>query len=92
MTAPLTGNRSQCGACGRVFSSTAAFDSHRTGDYRDAPPDYGRRCRNDAEISDRGLMMADGVWRFPPPENQPAHWNKTPVPGPQEAPRSDAPA
>lgn len=92
MTVPLVGNRCQCGACARVFSSTTGFDDHRTGDYRDSPPNYGRRCRSDAELTDRGLMLADGVWRYPPPPNPPAHWRQTRDSDAQEAPRSDAPA
>lgn len=92
MSAPLTGSRCQCGACGRVFSSTTGFDDHRAGDYRDSPPNYGRRCRNDAELTARGLMLADGVWRYPPPQNPPAHWKKTPVSGRTEGPTGRAPA
>lgn len=90
MTAPLVGNRCQCGACGRVFSSLTAFDAHRTGDYRDDPPSYGRRCRSDAELTDRGLHLSDGVWRFPPPDGTPAHWHKTPVSGRAPAPTGHA--
>lgn len=92
MSVPITGNRCQCAACERVFSSTTSFDAHRTGDYKDAPPDYGRRCRSDAELTARGLMLADGVWRYPPPPNPPAHWHKTPVSGRPPEPTSPAPA
>lgn len=46
MIAPrLTGNRTQCTACGEYFSSTRSFDRHRVGDFAEPGQRQGtRRC------------------------------------------------
>lgn len=60
MTQKLTGNQSQCGACGTLFKSVSGFDDHRTGSHP------GRRCRTEAEMRTRGYEPnAAGFWRQP---------------------------
>lgn len=57
----LRGKRCQCTGCGRVFSGLTAFDAHQRGN---DPVE----CRHPESI---GLVLRDGVWRYPPPVNAP---------------------
>lgn len=53
----LRGDRCLCRACGQYFNSTAAFDKHRTGKYRqftDLGPET-RRCRTVEEMLQCGM-------------------------------------
>jgi hypothetical protein len=62
-----------CRACGKVFSSTSAFDRHRTGSY--GKPIYGanrkvirytkheRRCKDEQEMLEAGMIQNKrGYW------------------------------
>lgn len=62
-----------CRACGRVFTSTSAFDMHRTGSY--GHPIYGankkvigytkheRRCKDEQEMREGGMIKNKrGYW------------------------------
>jgi hypothetical protein len=40
----LRGRRSQCVACGKVFTCPSAFDKHRRGSYDAHAQQYGRFC------------------------------------------------
>jgi hypothetical protein len=40
----LRGRRSQCCACGEVFTCPSAFDKHRRGSYDIHAQQYGRFC------------------------------------------------
>lgn len=62
-----------CRACGKVFSSTSAFDMHRTGSYGRAVYDNDkkvtryikgdRRCCTEQEITDKGMIKNKrGYW------------------------------
>ena len=42
--------KSHCGACGAHFSSTRAFDTHRTGSHSN--PDDPRRCEHPLDVND----------------------------------------
>lgn len=54
----LTGQRNQCRGCDQHFNSNAAFDKHRTGDYK-----TGRRCRTPEEMIAKGMSLnAAGFW------------------------------
>ena len=58
----LRGDRCRFTACGLAFTSTNAFDKHRTGTF--APNE--RRCRTEAELRARGFEPNDlGYWRVP---------------------------
>ena len=60
MKTTLTGQRSQCAACGRLFTTTANFDRHRTGPYT------ARRCLSATELVAKGYSPnAAGFWRVP---------------------------
>lgn len=85
-------HRTTCPACGQHFSGDTAFDAHRVGSPTEKPPHFGRRCRSPAEFANLGYVVKGGVWHHAQPEERPAHWHKTPVPGRTEAPRSDATA
>lgn len=62
----------ECRACGKVFSSTSAFDMHRTGSYGKPTYDKGkligyakheRRCCTEQEMSDKGMVKNKrGYW------------------------------
>jgi hypothetical protein len=55
---PAYSDRCRCSGCDKYFASTAAFDRHRTGDFRS-----GRRCRSEAEMLVRGMAKAaNGYW------------------------------
>jgi hypothetical protein len=55
----LTGEKSQCAACGRVFSTTSNFDKHRKGRHG-----IDRHCVDPATV---GLLLSDsGLWRGQP--------------------------
>lgn len=59
----LRGDRCQCPACGLYFTSTNAFDKHRTGKHGE-----DRRCLADFELAERGWEPNDGgFWRKPAP-------------------------
>lgn len=62
--------RTTCRACGRAFGGLTGFEKHRTGAYTDTPPDYGRRCRSDEEMTASGYHEANGVWVKPASEKQ----------------------
>lgn len=53
----LTGNKSQCGACGEVFSSVGTFDRHRIGKHG------ARRCMISCEMLKGGMRLVGGVWK-----------------------------
>ena len=57
----LTGRRSQCSACGEVFTCPSSFDQHRRGHYHIAAPHYGRTCVNVAE-SPGWTKNRNGLW------------------------------
>ena len=55
----LTGDRSQCAACGLLFTNSSSFDKHRTGSYVS-----GRRCKTTDELRAMGFEPnASGHWR-----------------------------
>lgn len=55
---PLHGDRKFCGACGKYFNSTFAFDKHRTGDFG-----ADRRCMTESEMRAKGMdTNASGFW------------------------------
>lgn len=64
--------RAECRACGKIFSSTYAFDKHRTGSYgkpiREKNRIIGytkhkRRCCTEQEMLDKQMIKNDkGVW------------------------------
>lgn len=54
--------RCKCGACGLVFAGVSVFDLHRTGEYDQVGPDYGRRCLTDAEMVSVGMKWNGVVW------------------------------
>lgn len=55
----LTGDRCRCASCGLYFKSTAAFDKHRTGPFRNGE----RRCKTYDEMSQAGMAVnAKGYW------------------------------
>ena len=60
----LTNSRCQCGGCGLYFTSTSAFDKHRTGRYANTGEWQGtRRCLTTAEMDAKGMALrTDGVW------------------------------
>jgi len=64
--------RSQCRACGRVFSGMTLFSEHRSGTMNQSGPDYGRRCLSDHEIASRGWRLISGVWKG---EEMPGGWH-----------------
>lgn len=45
------------GGCGRVFSSSSAFDLHRAGDYGVIAGEKRRRCCTEEEMRARGLVV-----------------------------------
>jgi hypothetical protein len=53
----LTGGRSECAACGELFSSVREFDRHRIGTYAE-PGEWGhkRRCMTPAEMDAGGWI------------------------------------
>jgi len=56
MTAPkLTGNRCQCPTCGECFTSTRAFDRHRSGSYAKPNQPNTRRCLTADEMDTAGF-------------------------------------
>lgn len=64
-----------CAGCWQTFASLSGFDDHRTGQYQNTPPLYGRRCRTPAELMERGFTVGrDGLWHTAPPATPPAHW------------------
>ena len=55
-----------CSACGATFGGLTGFDDHRTGQYLDRHPDYGRRCMSGTEMGAKGYRQdAAGLWRQP---------------------------
>lgn len=53
----VTGNRCQCGRCGELFNSPAAFDKHRIGDPNN------RRCMSIIEMDEAGMETNySGYW------------------------------
>ena len=76
-----------CPRCFQTFASERGFNTHRTGDYRNDPPDYGRRCRTPVELEARGFVLKnDGCWHSPPPAAPPEHWRVVrPVSDPEPA-------
>jgi hypothetical protein len=58
-TPRLTGDRSQCTACGLLFTSTSSFDRHRTGGFT-----TDRRCKTSDELRAVGFQPNErGFWR-----------------------------
>jgi len=55
----LTGQRSLCRGCNKVFSTTSTFDRHRVGEYPD------RRCLTAEELTAKGWSEREGIWRTP---------------------------
>lgn len=54
-----TRNACQCPTCLFVFTSTSAFDKHRTGSFKD----NSRRCMDKAEMTMKGLeIKPNGRW------------------------------
>jgi hypothetical protein len=80
---PAYSDRCRCPACREYFASTAAFDRHRTGDFRS-----DRRCRSGAEMVELGMARArTGHWMTRPRPLQRWPWNQFPVaPEPRSAP------
>ena len=63
----LAGQRNQCPTCGMYFTSTHAFDNHRTGTYTP----QRRRCLSVDEMHDaRMAPNAAGFWRIEPTDAQ----------------------
>jgi hypothetical protein len=59
ITRKLTGDQSQCTACGLLFTATSSFDKHRTGSYA-----TGRRCKTTDELRVIGFEPnGRGHWR-----------------------------
>ena len=65
--------RAECRACGKIFSSTGAFDMHRTGSYGHAIYDerkqvigytkHERRCCTEQEMLDKQMIKNDkDIW------------------------------
>lgn len=85
MTGPkLTGNRSQCSACGLLFSSPREFDRHRIGTYAlPGQQAQKRRCLTSAEMEARGWDTSDrGFWMQARRERAPAAIQAPRVPPP----------
>lgn len=64
--------RNFCRSCGRDFSSVKNFDKHRIGkheydfDWRDETKQDGRRCLNEDELREIGLVPnTKGRWHDP---------------------------
>lgn len=71
----MTARACFCAGCWQTFSGEQAFNAHRTGEYRNDPPFYGRRCRTPIELEQQGFVLKnDGLWHSPPPPARPAHW------------------
>lgn len=71
----MTARACFCASCWQTFASLSGFDDHRTGQYQNTPPHYGRRCRTPVELEERGYTLKnDGCWHTAPPANRPAHW------------------
>ena len=55
----LTGEKSQCPECQRIFSTTSNFDKHRKGKHG-----IDRHCVDTVTV---GLLISDkGIWRGQP--------------------------
>lgn len=52
----------QCRDCGHAFADFYAYDAHRAGVMDHRPPNFGLRCRTDAELIDLGMRLVAGVW------------------------------
>lgn len=56
----LRGDKCLCPSCGLPFNSTAAFDRHRVGSYRERGD---RRCLSTTEMRDKGMdINSRGFW------------------------------
>src|SRR5215831_2718500 len=72
---PGYSDRCRCRTCGEYFASTAAFDRHRTGDFRG-----DRRCRSPEEMIELGMARAaTGHWITRPRPLQRCPWKQFPV-------------
>lgn len=61
----MSGVRSECMSCGRVFSGMRNFDSHRV----ETRAGGERRCRTDAELQrDAHLIVNEKGWWARPPD------------------------
>jgi hypothetical protein len=49
----------ECGPCGKFFTSTKMFDKHRVGEHW---PVCTRRCLETFEMESLGMVERDGVW------------------------------
>lgn len=59
----LKGRKARCGVCAEYFNSPAAFDKHRTGEYTQRSPGYGRRCLSPEEMLLKGMVKTvAGYW------------------------------
>jgi hypothetical protein len=59
-TPKLTGDRSQCTACGLLFTSTSSFDKHCTAGFTTDR----RRCKTGDELRAAGWQPTErGFWR-----------------------------
>ncbi len=66
----LRGDRNQCGSCGELFNSSAAFDKHRMGDFG-----KDRRCRSQEEMRGKGMAKnAAGFWIGSPYTGPARNW------------------
>lgn len=64
MKTNLTGQKSECTACGLLFTHTYGFDAHRVGPYT------ARRCLTVEELTAKGYAAnGAGFWRKPKPES-----------------------
>jgi hypothetical protein len=65
--------RAECRACGKIFSSTGAFDMHRTGSYGHpicneknkiiGYTKHERRCCTEQEMLDKKMVCnSHGIW------------------------------
>ena len=63
----------KCAACGRMFTSERAFNSHRQGEFTNEHPHYGRYCVDPAEL---GMELGPRGWHYPMTEKQRASLEK----------------
>lgn len=55
--------RNQRPTCGNFFSSTSAFDAHRTGPFQNAKnPRANRRCLTIPEMREKGMAQTKDFW------------------------------
>ena len=57
---PLASRFCRCSACGAYFKCDRSFQRHRVGVYG-----VDRSCAQTARMSELGLQLIAGIWRFP---------------------------